>query len=127
MERKPEIAEQHVRQKKDRKKTRTKHRNKGNKNKKDRLCGKKKHHDITMFAVREGCADHVVCKWGGCAPQPPCFSMPFCLQLERMLEERIWDDHEDHIVWAAPQQAFFRPSNSATESSPKLSKYLQML
>ena len=34
---------------------------------------KKKHHVITMFAVKESCADHYVCTWGGCAPPTRCF------------------------------------------------------
>ena len=35
------------------------------------LAGKK--HVITRFAIGEGCADHFVCKWGGCAPPTPLF------------------------------------------------------
>ena len=33
----------------------------------------KKHYVITMFTVRQGYADHFVCKWGGagCAPPNP--------------------------------------------------------
>ena len=34
---------------------------------------RKKHHFINMFPGEDGCADHFVCKWGGCAspPNPP--------------------------------------------------------
>ena len=41
-------------------------------------CNKKKHHVITLCAVREGCADHCVfANGGGCAPpNPPAFFKP---------------------------------------------------
>ena len=53
---------------------------------------KRKHHVVTMFAVRESCAGHFVSKWGGVAPPPipPLFCRPPMYAITKKYHARTW-------------------------------------